>query len=253
MKLLTFCFSLAVILGGFPIFVNGQEPPPVDSRIELSVPLTLRATQQLSRINGDFSTVFYSKDGLVHHVNFAGHSMSADPNRLVFNSGVRKDLELDDQQVKELEAIQKEFEVKVQNNLKRAHEGGKFDSKKWKEIMQRMNKERKLALGAVLLPHQSKRLKQISTQMLMQSRGDANALVGSVLAKELDIDEDQKKHLKKRSAELNQELQKEIAALKEKYREKLIRELKPEQRKKLKEMVGEKFEVPRKSKTPRRR
>ena len=54
------------------------------------------------------------------------------------------------------------------------------------------------------------------------------------LAEELGIDDEQKEHLKKRSAEIKAELDADIAKLKEKARQKLLRELRPDQRKKFK-------------------
>ncbi len=173
---------------------------------------------------------------------------SAQSGNLMHNTDVQKDLELDQDQIKELKKIQQDFNQQVNEEMKSARSGGgKFDTKKWSQTYQRLSEERKSAMGAVLLPHQSKRLEQIRTQMQIKSRGDLRTLVGQSVAEELGIDEDQKNQLKKRSAEINAELQEEIAKLKEQAREKLLRELRPDQRKKFKEMVGEKF-VPQKSK-----
>ena len=140
-----------------------------------------------------------------------------------------------------------------QTVLKEAQIGKAFDSKKWNDIVKQISKERKAAFGAVLLPHQSKRLNQISTQIEMKNRGDATALVGSRLAEELGIDDKQKKKIQKRSAEIKAELADKIAKLKEDARKELLRELKPDQRKKLNELVGEKFEQNKKAKVRRNR
>ncbi len=165
--------------------------------------------------------------------------------RLLSNSQVQKDLELDQDQITELRKIQDDYQKQIRNEIKQARKNKSFNSKKWKEISQRIFKERKSAMGAVLLPHQSKRLKQIAAQMELKNRGDLNALIGSNLASELGIDDEQKERLKKRAAEIKKEFDEEVARLKKEAQQKLFRELRPDQRKKLDELTREKFEYKR--------
>ena len=186
--------------------------------------------------------VFSTNDSQLHHYRNGYRILTSNPNTLIYDSNVRRDLELDDNQIKRLDSIQKEFRERLKAEMQNARTGGEFDSRKWNKTYLTLAKERKTALGAVLLPHQSKRLRQIANQIKMRNQGDVNALVGKAMAEELNIDKDQKKQLQKRAAELKAEMQKEIAKLKEKYREKLIEGLRPDQRRKLREMVGDKFE-----------
>ncbi len=200
-----------------------------------------RAVQLSTALSNEVDSVIFLGDGSIRH-RLSTHNMSSNPTRLMSNTNVRKELELDDRQIQRIQEIQKNFSQQLNDGMKQARTGKSFDSKKWNKTLQQIIKERKTAMGAVLLPHQSKRLKQIALQMEMRNKGDVNALVGKQMADELEIDEDQKKHLRKRSAELKKELEQEIVKLKQKYREKLFRELRPSQRNKLKQMIGDKFE-----------
>ena len=198
-------------------------------------------------IDGNFQFHTYSTDGaLPMAFNGLGGwgGMSADPSQLVFDPQVRNDLELDEDQVKQLKKIQRDFSKQMQEKMKFTS-GPDADPKqyqKFAEIMKKIGKERQAAMGAILLPHQEKRLKQIATQMDMKGRGDANFLASKNMASELGIDDEQKKRLKKRAAEIKAEMEAEIAKIKEKGRDKLLKELKPSQRKQLEEMLGDKFE-----------
>lgn len=178
--------------------------------------------------------------------SWAGH-LPADPSHLINMPQVRKDLELDDDQIRQLQEIQNEFNEKMRGKMNFTH-GPDADPNQFKEmrkVLREITEQRKAALGAVLLPHQSKRLQQISTQMKMKNQGDANALVSKDIAEELGIDEDQKKRLKDRAAEIKREMEEEIARIQEEGRKKLLRELTREQRDKLEEMTGDKFELKR--------
>ena len=231
------CFVFVQFLGVSILY--GQEPPRLDA---VTLDLSIAGQDGLRIVTSDVPVLSSRSTGRLLHFSSGYGVMSSAPHSLVFNSNVRKDLELDDEQIRKLNAIRTEFSQRLNDGMKDARSGKNFDHRKWSKTYAIIEKERKMALGAVLLPHQSKRLKQISTQMKMRNQGDVNVLISKSVAEELDIDEEQKKQLRKRASELKSEMEKEIARLKDKYREKLIRELRPEQRKKLKEMVGDEFE-----------
>ncbi len=178
-------------------------------------------------------------------LNLANHRSPYGAGRLLSNTQVQKDLELDQDQITELRKIQDDYQKQIRNEIKQAQKNKSLNSKKLKEITQRVFKERKSAIGAVLLPHQSKRLKQIAAQMELKNRGDLNALIGSNLASELGIDDEQKERLKKRAAEIKKEFEEKVAKLKKEAQQELFRELRPDQRKKLDELTREKFEYKR--------
>jgi len=189
----------------------------------------------------EFSTVV--SDGASLALPMLGGSLGSDMSSLMLDPQVRNELELVDDQVQQLKDIQAEFGKRLKDNLK--FDAGNPDPERMKNIsniIKEMNAERMEKVHSVLMPHQSKRLKQISRQMSMKNKGDVNALTGDEVAEELGIDDDQKKRLKERSKEIQKELQAEIAKLKKKAREDLMKELRPEQRKQMEEMLGDEFE-----------
>ena len=160
---------------------------------------------------------------------------------LISNQQVKDELELVDDQLDELSRIHDRFILQVNeatNNVRRQ----KWSVRKWAEAHQQLTTEREVSLRASLLPFQFKRLQQISTQIEMKNKGDLKAITELSLAKKLDIDEDQKKLLQRRHEEIYSELKTEIVKLKEKARQKFLQELKPDQRKRLAEILGQKFD-----------
>ena len=107
-------------------------------------------------------------------------------------------------------------------------------------IRDSLKAQQKAEIEGLLLPQQQKRLKQVKLQMQMQNRGTARTL--DKLAKELNITGDQKKRILKRQKELKKEFQEKLAQLKEDSRKALLNELTADQRKKFKDMVGERYE-----------
>ncbi len=214
---------------------EGGAPPAVQQRA-----LVVEASDDG---NGNLQFHSFSSDGgdffMASPMSWGG--LPADPSQLIMNPQVRKDLELDDDQMKQIRDLQKDFTKRMQDRLNFKN-GDPNQYKELGKIIQQINKEREEAMGAILLPHQSKRLKQIAAQMDMKNRGDANALIGKNMAEELGINDEQKKRIQDKAAEIKKEMEEEIAKIKEKGRKKLLRELSSDQRSKLEEMLGDKFE-----------
>jgi predicted transcriptional regulator len=78
--------------------------------------------------------------------------------------------------------------------------------------------------------------------MEMKKRGAANTLLSKEMVEELGIDAAQKKRIEDRQKELKQELADRMAKLKEEIRDKLLSELTSDQKSKLEELSGDKFE-----------
>jgi Spy/CpxP family protein refolding chaperone len=122
-------------------------------------------------------------------------------------------------------------------------------SAKYNEVIQRVNEETAKEVEKILLPHQIRRLKQIMTQTRLAQLGyggGAAALGGDELAAELGLTDEQLAELKKKEEEVRQDLQKKTQEfykkLQEESREKMFSVLTAAQRKKLDELIGEKFE-----------
>jgi hypothetical protein len=77
----------------------------------------------------------------------------------------------------------------------------------------------------------------------MHRRGVLGVLTTDPLAAELGLTDDQKEGLRVASREIEEELAREIAKLRAKAKERLISELRADQQQKLKQIVGEDFDV----------
>lgn len=119
--------------------------------------------------------------------------------------------------------------------------------KKYQESAKALGEETEKKVQEILLPHQLRRIKQIALQMQLQSvgYGGGGLQVGS-LADDLKITDEQKAQLQEKQKEVQKEMQEKTQAfykqLQEESREKLFSVLTPEQRKKLDELIGEKFQ-----------
>jgi hypothetical protein len=120
--------------------------------------------------------------------------------------------------------------------------------KKYHESAKALGEETEKKVQDILLPHQLKRIKQIALQMQLQSAGygAASAFSSDQLAEELKITDEQKTQLQEKQKEVMKEMQEKTQAfykqLQEESREKVLGVLTPAQRKKLEEMLGEKFQ-----------
>ena len=171
-------------------------------------------------------------------------SFGGDMSNMMLDPQVRSELELVDDQVEQLREIQQDFQKRMQEMV--SFEPGQAPDvdrlRGMREKMKELGEEKKERIKDILLPHQSQRLEQISTQMRMKQMGDAAALSQGALADSLGIDEEQKERLKEKAKELQEKLEKDIARLKEKMRKELLGELTSDQRAQLEELMGDKFE-----------
>lgn len=172
-------------------------------------------------------------------------------SNLMMDDQFQKELELVEEQMEDIRRIQREMQEAIAEEMKSARSpNGAFDPERMRvmgEAMQRIREDADKQVDAVLLPHQQDRLAQMRRQMRMRDRGDADALTSGELAKELGLTEAQIERLKKRSAELEKEMQEEIARLKAEAKEKLLKELTKDQRKKLDDLIGSEFNYERPS------
>ncbi|MEM9410944.1 MAG: hypothetical protein AAGA30_07510 [Planctomycetota bacterium] len=177
-----------------------------------------------------------------------------DPFSLTRSRTVQTDLELVDDQISQLELIQKEFDLeqkilgdKFLEHLRLLEQTGKtlneeflesFKAKKMALIEQTGMRKKK-----VLLPHQVERLNQIATQIHIRDAGEGAAILHPDSAKFLGINDEQKARILERSVKINKKLEEEIRELKRKARDELLKELTPGQRKKLDEITGVKLDL----------
>ena len=163
---------------------------------------------------------------------------------MLSNPVFQDELDLIEDQKKQIDDISKEFSKKMSDHFK-SFKDGNIDlgnAAGIKDFMNSINEQKVAKMGEILLPHQMERLNQIALQMEMKQRGDINTLTGEKLKETLGIDDEQQEQLKERAKEIKAQLQKDIAKLREQAREDLMDELTSEQRDKLETMLGDKFE-----------
>ena len=110
------------------------------------------------------------------------------------------------------------------------------------EMVKKHKEETEKELRELLLDHQYDRLKQISRQVNLKSRGTLFALTNSPLKEDLGFTDKEIKKLKDRASEINRETEEKIAKIRAEAKEKLLSELSTGQRKKLKELTGKEFD-----------
>jgi Spy/CpxP family protein refolding chaperone len=171
---------------------------------------------------------------------------------LIGNSGVQKELKLDDQQIekaKELAAKAREDMQGVRDKLQ-GLEGDELRTKR-AEIMKEMNDSAIKAVGAFLKPEQIARLKQVS----YHQRG-AGAFSDPEVAKKLNLTDTQKTDIQTINTESQSAMReifqsaqddregamKKMAELRKETLEKASAKLNDEQQKTWKELLGAPFE-----------
>lgn len=163
---------------------------------------------------------------------------------------IQGELDLVPDQKAAIDKIRNEMNSKLQESYKQLSDLEPAErQKKYYETYVKFGAETDKRVEEILLPHQAKRIKQIALQMRLGNSGygSATALNSEDVAKELGITPQQIEEMKKREAELRQEIQEKTREfykkLNEDSREKLMSVLTPAQRQKLKELEGEKFEL----------
>jgi prefoldin subunit 5 len=163
---------------------------------------------------------------------------------------VQSELDLLPDQKAALDKIRNEMTAKLQDAYKELKDVPPADRQaKYLEVYSRVGADTDKRVAEVLLPHQTKRIRQIALQMRLANSGYGSAAAFNTddVAKELGVTPEQIEELKKREAELRQEIQDKTREfykkLNEETREKLLGVLTAAQREKLRELQGEKFEL----------
>ena len=181
-----------------------------------------------------------------------GMPMMFGPTDLLRRQDVRKELELLDDQVQQLEALEQKMRDRMRqafpvppapgqagNREERRDQGAPKPQTDFRQVFEQINKETRAELAQILLPHQSKRLDQLSAQLRMQ--GGGMALLSGDVARDLGVTDEQREQLRTKVEEIEREARKQEAEIRRQAREKVIRLLTPDQQKKLKDLIGEPF------------
>ena len=162
---------------------------------------------------------------------------------------VRKELELVDEQRQKIDDIRKQLQEETTAQYKKMQEVPQDQRmQKYNEMNAALAEKTEKQIRELLLPHQTKRLKEIKLQMQVLNNyyGAGQALAGDELAKELKITEDQKAKLREVQQEIMQDQQKKWREFQQKLSEeamaKMLGVLTAQQRKELDRLMGQKFE-----------
>jgi len=164
---------------------------------------------------------------------------------LLLRQDVRDELELIDSQVEELTQIRDGMMEQLRGlaapdeSLSRQERIERFQ-----ETVEKTQQEMEQKLDQVLLPHQRKRLDQLSNQMALRG-GFFRGLTSQRLAEEFNITEQQRERLRSKAEQLEAELRQKIAELRKEAQAELLKELNPAQQAQVRERFGEPFDFQR--------
>lgn len=158
---------------------------------------------------------------------------------LLANPDVRKDLEMVEQQYKDLQRSNTEIQQRAAEQMRSIDFSDvKSATDRIREIREQSEKE----LQATLLPHQMERLHQIAAQSQLRRRSLIDVITSDPLKTRLKINDVQSDELKTAEKEIEKDLEEQIAKLREQARKRLLSKLKLGQRKQVEEIFGDIFE-----------
>lgn len=245
MKLRMIGISAAALLGcAAPILAQDQPPPPEEGNVQIGRAIAVSSDGSAGGI-----TVFSSD-------TMGGFDLY-DTSNLITRPDVRSELGLVDDQINQIQEMQKAHRDAMRQQLKSAFGGpnGQIDlsrAKEMAEFTKKANEELKTKINGLLLPHQQKRLNQIGYHLQMRDQGTDEALLNGKLAEELGLTDEQKKELKEKAEEIKTETEKAMAKLRKEARDKIFAVLNKEQQEKLKDLLGSDFESKEPAFGPRR-
>lgn len=167
---------------------------------------------------------------------------------LLRSKTIRSELELVDEQIAEINELYGRASSMVNFYAKSALSQSEQDRKAaWAELHRKVAEHEAKGLG-ILLPHQRKRLDQVILQIQSRSKETAAGLTHKRLAEQLKLSGEQSTDIREEEAKLQErldELNKEVARLKEEARAKVLSNLTAEQRARYHDLLGEPIEIDR--------
>jgi len=152
---------------------------------------------------------------------------------------IRDELEVTDEQWDDLQQLQRDMMGEMRNMFQEMRD---MDEDERADFMKEVTEDIQAEIGEILLPHQTKRLKQVSLQQSMR-RGTGGLLRNQAVIDELDLSDSDIEKLEEKNEEVQKELNEKIAKMRKQAQEEIFSVLSKEQRSKLKEMMGDDFEM----------
>jgi len=164
------------------------------------------------------------------------------PFELLGHPSVIKDLEIVDDQLEQVQAIQAEAAAQITEQMKGLRDGS-ISGEEYTQLVIAQKANREKRISEILLPHQVKRLKQIGFQL--QTKGIESFSSNSInksLADKLGLSKEQLVELKEKAAAVKKRLAEEYQRMRVEAKEELLGVLTAEQRAKFAELSGAKYE-----------
>jgi len=161
------------------------------------------------------------------------------PLGLLSNRKIREDIEMVDDQYEQLKDLHSQIQSRLGERIRSIDFS---DTESAAAEISRIRKSAEEDMDKLLLPHQTKRLKQIRMQSQLQRRSLVEILSSNPFKADLEISDQQLKELRDSNKEIQADLQREIEELREKARKKLLSKLDKNQRNQIEEMLGDRFE-----------
>lgn len=166
---------------------------------------------------------------------------------LLRSEQVRAELEIVDDQLEDIQSIEREIRDEMRSMFQGMRDMSPEERRERMESMRGEMEEIRASINEqvkdVLLPHQFERLEQIQVQQQVARQGMGGALSGA-LAEKLGITEEQQEQMAAKARELQAEIQEKTAQLRQEAQDELLGMLTSEQRAKIEEMMGTKFDLP---------
>lgn len=161
------------------------------------------------------------------------------PLDLLADPKVREDLDMVDEQYEELQKLNADVQKRAAEQIR----GLDFsDSQGLVEQLQKIRRDARRDLESLFIPEQLQRLEQIRNQSRLRGQSLVDLLTSDPLRDQLEITEAQEKELREEEDEIREEMEREIAKLRKKARERLLSKLDTRQRDQVDEIFGESFE-----------
>jgi len=169
---------------------------------------------------------------------------------MLADSDVRSELEMLDDQYEEVQELNAAVQKRAAEQIRA------LDFSDRENLISQINSIRERAveeLNGVLLPHQVERLQQLRMRSQLRRRSLVDILTSDPVKTKLEITDDQSTDLRDKEKEVEEELQREIAKLREKARTKLLSSLRPTQKEAVEKMLGDAYKFKAKPKTKRQK
>ena len=167
------------------------------------------------------------------------HGGQASLMGLIGNPRVREDLEIVDEQYEQFLERSAAAQQQVAEQLREMDFSDREGLvRRIRDIQDQTRRE----LETVLLPHQMERLQQIRAQSILRRRSFVEAITSEPMRSELDISSRQAEALQEEAQKIEADTAKQIAELREKARQRLIKTLDRSQQQKIDELFGDSFD-----------